>query len=61
LAGTGITVVEALRSEHPANEVNAVSDADYVQGLAKHGIVKLPGPAVPIKRIERPSGFRRWK
>ncbi len=54
-------MVEALRSEHPANEVNAVSDADYVQGLAKHGIVKLPGPAVPIKRIERPSGFRRWK
>ena len=38
---------------HPTNrDSSTVFDADYVQGLAKLGIVKLPGyqpsPAVPI-------------
>jgi hypothetical protein len=43
LAGIGVTVAEALRSVRPASRVNAVFDADYVQGLATRGIVKVPG------------------
>jgi hypothetical protein len=43
LAGIGVTVAEALRSVRPVSRVNAVFDADYVQGLATRGIVKVPG------------------
>jgi hypothetical protein len=38
---------------HPAGDnLNQDADADYVQGLAKHGIVKLPG--------YQPSPAVRW-
>jgi hypothetical protein len=41
----------------PASDPNQVSEADYVQGLAKLGIVKLsghhPSPVVHRREIER--------
>jgi hypothetical protein len=41
----------------PASDPNQVSEADYVQGLAEQGIVRLPGrypsPVVHRRDIER--------
>jgi hypothetical protein len=43
LAGVGITAARGLWFAHPAShDSNIVFDADYVQGLVKQGIVKLP-------------------
>jgi hypothetical protein len=58
LVDIGVTTATAILSAadaHPANRDNHFDrdfDLDYVQGLAKRGIVKLPGyeppPVAPI-------------
>jgi hypothetical protein len=50
LAGIGATAAKALWPAgvvaHPAKP--ETFDSDYVQGLIKYGIVKMPGPVAPI-------------
>jgi len=50
LAGIGATVAKALWPAavlaHPAKP--GTFDSDYVQGLIKYGIVKMPGPVAPV-------------
>jgi hypothetical protein len=52
LASLGLAGANALWPAAPHRDSNLVFDADYVQWLAKLGIVKLPGyqppPAVAI-------------
>ncbi len=53
-AAIGVAAAKALWSAavpvsamHPATDSDQGTDADYVQGLAKRGIVKLPGYEPP--------------
>jgi hypothetical protein len=52
LASLGVAGAKVIWPDAPHSDSRTVFDADYVVGLAKLGIAKLPGyrspPAVPI-------------